>query len=1019
LITLVVVAVVPMLLFAFSMVALFGRLERRATERGLQDVSRALTLAVDRELETSLRALEALAASLELDAADLGGFYEHLQRVVPTQPRWRAVLLTDANGAIQLVSTQPLGSTAGRSIGDREYFKELVATRRPVFSGLILERAPQPEPVIMMVVPVIRDGALRYVLGAALDMNALSGFMAKQTLPADWTATILDKNGTVLARSREPEAWFGREASPALRGGPGAPESGDDGGTHSYLAHGRAAFAGWTVAVSVPSEIVDAPLRRSLQIAVAGGVLLLLVGSAFALRLGRRIAWPMERLVEAAEALGRGEPMVPATSPIAELSRLSAAIATAGRERERVEEALRASEAQLRAIFSSTLDAIVVADNEGRYVDCNPAAEELFGTSREMLLQRGLRDFAAAPLAAQAAWDEFLRKGTATGTVRLLRADGVAREVEFAATADVLPGRHVSVLRDVTLRREAEDDLRRRERESSTIAALTQRMNARLDLDEILLSVCVSARELCGADAATIALSEPGEPAVMTLRQRVAPVNVPLPAQPIEHGRGLGGRVMETGRPLRSDDYRHDPTVPSDYHAIGEELGTCAVMVVPIRVEGRIDGLLYVANSTRRPFSDLDEAVLVRFADHVALAIRNARLLAREQEALAESEAANRSKDEFLATLSHELRTPLTSMLGWVRMLRGARLDSEQTARALETIERNTRLQAKLIDDLLDVSRIVAGKIKVEQQRVDVAAVVGEAVQSLRREAELAGVELEVVLANDAGTVIGDVVRLQQIVANLLSNAIKFTPAGGRIDVMLERVDDASMRLSIHDTGVGISPELLPRIFDRFLQGDSSRTRGRGGLGLGLAIVRHLVELHGGMITASSEGPGCGTTFTVILPTADTPLRGEPPPFTRALAINGRPLDGLRVLAVEDHDDSREVIRAALAERGAKTVVVGSVDEALAVLDREPIDVLVSDVGMPQRDGYALVEALRELERARGRRPIPAIALTAYAGRDDRERLLAAGFQVHVAKPIDPDVLAETVARALTRADAA
>ena len=1015
LITLVVVAVVPMLLFAFVMVALFGRLERRATERGLQDVSRALTLAVDRELETSVKALEALAASLHLDAGDFGKFHEHLQRVMPTQPRWRAVLLADAAGTVTLVSTPTQDGTARRSIADRGYFKELVATRKPVFSELIVDRAPQPEPTIVMVVPVVRGGDLRYVLGAALDLNALSGFMAAHTLPADWTATILDKNGTVLARSREPEAWFGRPASPALRGGMATPTftAGDDGGTPSYLAHGRAAVAGWTVAVSVPSEIVEAPLRRSLTIAVAGGVLLLVVGAALAVRLGRRVAQPIEGLVEAAEALGRGERMLPASSSIAELARLSAAITTAGRERERVEAALRASEAQLRAIFTSTLDAIVVADNDGRYVDCNPAAEELFGAPRETLLGRGVRDFSVAPAAADAAWEEFLRKGTATGTVRLLRPDGSEREVEFSSTADVMPDRHVSVLRDVTVRREAEEELRRRERESTTIAALTQRMSARRDVDETLLSVCESARELCGADAATIALSDPGNPDTMTLRQRVARVNVPLPTQSIERGRGLGGRVMELGRPLRSDDYAHDPAVSGDYHAIGVQLGTGSVLVAPIRVEGRVDGLLYVANAGRRPFSDLDEAVLVRLADHVALAIRNARLLAREQEALAESEAANRSKDEFLATLSHELRTPLTSMLGWVRMLRGARLDAEQTARALETIERNTRLQAKLIDDLLDVSRIVAGKIKVEQQRVDLAAVVGEAVQSLRREAEVAGVELAVSLDGDAGTVVGDVVRLQQIVANLVSNAIKFTPAGGRINVSLERVDAGSLRLVVRDTGVGIRPDLLPRIFDRFLQGDASRTRGRGGLGLGLAIVRHLVELHGGFITAASDGPGHGATFTVTLPTVDSTRRGETPPFTRAHAVNGRPLDGLRVLAVEDHDDSREVIRVALVERGAETVVVGSVDEALVVLDREPIDVLVSDVGMPNRDGYALVEALRELERARGRRPIPAIALTAYAGRDDRDRLLAAGFQVHVAKPIDPDVLAETVARAM------
>jgi PAS domain S-box-containing protein len=1015
LITLVVVAVVPMLLFAFVMVALFGRLERRATERGLQDVSRALTLAVDRELETSLKALEALAGSLHLDAGEIASFAEHLRRVVPTQPRWRAILLADASGTVHVVSSKRGDGTAGRSIADRDYFKELVATRKPVFSELIVDRSPQPAATVMMMVPVLRDGALRYVLGAALDLNALSGFMAAHTLPADWTATILDKNGTVLARSRDPEAWFGRPASAALRGGAGPPHfaSGDDGGTHSYLAHGRAAVAGWPVTVSVPSEIVDAPLRRSLTIAVAGGILLLVVGAALAVRLGRRVARPIEDLVDAAEALGRGETVAPASSPITELTRLGAAIATAGRERERVEQALRASEAQLRAIFTSTLDAIVVADNDGRYVDCNLAAEELFGASRKHLLGRRVHDFSAAPTAAQASWEEFLRKGTATGTFRLRRPDGTEREVEFAATADVMPGRHVSVLRDVTMRREAEDELRRREHESTTIAALTQRMSARRELDETLLSVCESARELCGADAATIALPEPGNPDAMTLRQRVARVKTPLPSQRIERGRGLGGRVMETGLPMRTDDYAVDPAIPSDYHAIGEQLGTCAALVAPIRVDGGVDGLLYVANASRRPFSDLDQAVLVRLADHVALAIRNARVLAREQQALAESEAANRSKDEFLATLSHELRTPLTSMLGWVRMLRSARLDAEQTARALETIERNTRLQAKLIDDLLDVSRIVAGKIKVEQQQVDLAAVVGEAAQSLRREAEVAGVELAVALAHDAGAVIGDVVRLQQIVANLLSNAIKFTPAGGRIDVVLERVEDGSVRLVVRDTGVGIRPDLLPRIFDRFLQGDASRTRGRGGLGLGLAIVRHLVELHGGFITVASDGPGHGATFTVTLPTAGRMRHGETPPLTRAHAVNGRLLHGFRVLAVEDHDDSREVIRVALAERGAETVVVGSVDEALAVLDREPIDILVSDVGMPQRDGYALVEALRELERARGRRPIPAIALTAYAGRDDRDRLLAAGFQVHVAKPIDPDVLAETVARAL------
>jgi PAS domain S-box-containing protein len=336
-------------------------------------------------------------------------------------------------------------------------------------------------------------------------------------------------------------------------------------------------------------------------------------------------------------------------------------------------------------------------------VDCNPAAEELFGVPRAELLARSVRDFSPPGSDVDAVWRAFLRKGTAMGTFRLIRPDGGEREVEYSATADVMPGRHVSVLRDVTARREAEEELRRRERESTMLAELTRHMNERPDLDEILRAVCESARELCNAEGATIALPEAGNPDVMVLRQRVALNEVPVPSQPIRRGRGLGGRVMLTGRPARSDDYGRDPTIAADYHAIGDQLGTRSVMVVPIRVEDRVDGLLYVANTVRRPFTDADEAVLVRLAAQAAFAIRNARLLAREQHALAESEAANRSKDEFLATLSHELRTPLTSMLGWVRMLRGARLDGEQTARALETIERNTRLQAKLIDDLLDV----------------------------------------------------------------------------------------------------------------------------------------------------------------------------------------------------------------------------------------------------------------------------------------------------------------------------
>jgi CheY-like chemotaxis protein len=274
-------------------------------------------------------------------------------------------------------------------------------------------------------------------------------------------------------------------------------------------------------------------------------------------------------------------------------------------------------------------------------------------------------------------------------------------------------------------------------------------------------------------------------------------------------------------------------------------------------------------------------------------------------------------------------------------------------------------------------------------------------------------IRFETAFDPDVPPVVGDPDRLQQVVWNLLSNAIKFTPEGGSVRLALRRAG-AQAAIEVRDSGDGIPPDFLPHVFERFRQADTGSRRRYGGLGLGLAIVRHLVELHGGTISATSEGPGHGAAFTVTLPTASEVVL-EVPPLGRTTAVSARPLHGIRVLAVEDHEDSRELIRMALAERGAETVVASSVDEALAVLGREPIDVLVSDVGMPHRDGYALVEALRELERARGRRQIPAIALTAFAGRDDRDRLLAAGFQVHIAKPIDPDVLADTVARTLAR----
>jgi PAS domain S-box-containing protein len=389
-----------------------------------------------------------------------------------------------------------------------------------------------------------------------------------------------------------------------------------------------------------------------------------------------------------------------------------------------------------------------------------------------------------------------------------------------------------------------------------------------------------------------------------------------------------------------------------------------------------------------------------------------ARLLASAQAARAEAEAANRAKDEFLAVLSHELRTPLTAMLGWIRMLRGGHLPPEKTDLALETIERNTRMQAQLINDLLDVSRIIAGKMQLNKLPLDLAAMVARVVDAFRRETEAKSIEVVTELNPAAGPVLGDLVRLEQILTNIVSNAVKFTPPGGRIDVAVERWGEWA-RIVVGDTGPGIAPEVLPHVFEPFRQGETTSRRGYEGLGLGLAIVHHLVEMHGGRVRAESAGIGKGTTIVVELPiiAVRVPEQDEPATVTAAAAGDGAPrLDGLAVLVVEDHADSRDMIATALEARGATCVAVGSVPDAMTALASSRFDLLVSDLAMPGRDGFDLVEWLRAREHAAGTPPMPAIALSAFVSAEDRERALSLGFNRHVAKPIEPIELVAVVA---------
>lgn len=388
------------------------------------------------------------------------------------------------------------------------------------------------------------------------------------------------------------------------------------------------------------------------------------------------------------------------------------------------------------------------------------------------------------------------------------------------------------------------------------------------------------------------------------------------------------------------------------------------------------------------------------------------RLLRLEVDARRIAEEASRVKDEFLATVSHELRTPLNAMLGWVQMLRSGAVEEDRKERALETIERNARSQAQLIEDLLDMSRILAGKLRLELEPLDVAGVVGMSLESIRPAASAKGIRLAAAL-DSIGAVSGDAHRLQQVVWNLLSNAVKFTPAGGDVKVMLRNLDSA-LEISVADTGQGIASDFLPHVFDRFRQAEGGAARAKGGLGLGLSIVRQIVEMHGGTIAASSEGPGRGAVFTVHLPLSSKGPRPSAgslavvPASTNRLSSNLE-LAGIRVLVVDDEEDAREVLAMMLRASGASVDQAASAEEARRAFTHQRPDVVVSDIGMPGETGYSLIESIRELSPDKGGK-VPAIALTAYARSEDRTKALSAGFNTHVPKPVEAAELVAVVA---------
>ena len=690
---------------------------------------------------------------------------------------------------------------------------------------------------------------------------------------------------------------------------------------------------------------------------------------------------------------------------------------------------------QLRLIFQGIAEGIIVQGRDGRILVANDTAARVcgFSTAAELM---------ATPISGVLArfeifdedgkpfpLDRLPARRALRGEDRaeaIVRSRGASRADRWSVTrATPLRGPDgevlyaISIFEDITDRRRVLERLR-------FLSEAGELLGSSLDYEKTLAGVAELAVPRI-ADWCTVDVFDEHSRVRRLAAAHIDPSKVKWAVElnerypvNLEETTGVGA-VLRTGKSEMVSDVTDDMITASardeDHLRIVREVGLRSYICVSLIARDRIVGALTMltTDESGRRYDEQDLTLAELLGRRAGLAVENARLYSETQSALTEVTEISRLKDEFLATLSHELRTPLNAIVGWAQMLKAGGMDAARVRKAIDTIDRNAALQTRLIADILDMSRIITGKVRLNLTPVHPEKVIEQALDAIRPAAEVKGVAIEPVLDPSAGPITADAERLQQVLWNLLSNAVKFVPKGSRVQVRLEAVN-SHVEIVVADNGPGIDPEFLPHVFERFRQGDSSSTRSHGGLGLGLAIVKHLVELHGGRVHAANREDRAGAVFTVQLPrSAALPTElvvptGVGPGAAAGQAPGERSLSGLRVLLVDDEEDAREVLGAALEESGADVVKVSSAAAALESLSRLRPHVLLADIEMPAKDGYALMEEVRALPSGEGGLT-PAIAITAYARVEDRVRALAAGFDLHIAKPVQLDELRVAVAR--------
>lgn len=925
-------------------------------------------------------------------------------------------------------------------VGDRAYFQQARESRNFAIGEYQIGRFHQ-QPSLGFGYPIVDDsGQVEAVVIAALDLAWLNQLAAAVELPQGAVVTVTDRNGTVLVRYPDSQNWVGTSDLKApitrivLNQREGTVEGpGLDGTERLYgftTLGSNSVDRAVHIRIGVPKAVVVAESNQLLVqnlFSLAGVTVLALAAAWFGgdVFLTRKV----QSLVQTAHQLQGGDlaTRTDLSYKFGELGELARAFDEMATALEAREQAIAALNQDLQTLFEVIpIGVLITQDAEFKQIRSNPAFAQILGLDPNS-------NVSSTPTETPPPAYKLFREGRELAPDEFPLRHAALHNTEVKGTEiDIVRGDG----RRFNLFGYAKPLINDQGQVRGSVAAfldISDRKRAEAEREELLYQLETSLGQL------EAVINHMTEGLIVTdPLGRIVTFN---PVALALHGYATVEQVQQELNAFSDLFELHDlqgDVIPLNSWPIframrGETFSNCE-----IQVHRRDTGKTWIGSYGGTPVQDHQGRMILTILTVRDITKRHqaqvelARSLTSEQASRAEAEAANRIKDEFLAVLSHELRTPLNPILGWAKLLRSRQYDAATTARALETIERNAQLQTQLIGDLLDVSRILQGKFRLEHQTIDLSTTIQAAIETVQLAATTRSIHLHTRFDPDVGKVSGDSSRLQQVVWNLLSNAVKFSPSGGRVEVTLTQVVGNSplpwgalpgpsldapsppphwAQMQVTDTGQGIEPDFLPHVFDTFRQADGATTRQFGGLGLGLAIARHIVELHGGTIAVTSPGVGQGATFVVRLPLLDPSPAVEPDPQTAIppAARASTPLNGVTVLLVDDEIDTRDVVTFLLKQAGAEVVAVASAAAALATLPQLNPDLLLSDIGMPDTDGYQLIGQIRALPPEQGG-IIPAIALTAYASAVDQQMALAAGFQGHLAKPVAPEDLVAAIA---------